>query len=75
MFVKEEKRHIERRQPCDNGGEEWSDTSISQGTPKGTSKQQRLEEEGNILLYRLQREPGPMDQQHDFRISASRTMT
>lgn len=30
--------------PCNNGGRDWSDASINQGTPKIASNQQKLGE-------------------------------
>ena len=40
----EEKRHTERRWPCDDGGRDYNEASSSQGTPRISSKLWKMEE-------------------------------
>lgn len=53
-FLKEERDHKERRQPCNNWGRDGNDASTSQGAARIHGKHQSWKRRGRLFLYRLQ---------------------
>lgn len=41
---------MQERRSCEDGGRNWSDTSIGQGTPRIASEYQKLEENPSLEL-------------------------
>lgn len=48
--------------PCEDGGRNGSDTSVSERTPEIAGNHQKLEGARRALLWRVWRERGPADQ-------------
>ena len=71
LYKKRRHTDTEGRMPCEDGNEEWHDTSKGQGMPRIASNHQKLRREpcNNFFLRACEKEPTL-----DFRLLASRTV-